>query len=121
MNPTDKQNLLDTARQRIARVRESLITGIATREAKGTVLAKTATRMNPGDALAARRIHAHNAETLENLKLLYPSPYFTKCQFEIDGITKEFYFGKFSFGEEHIYSWITPVAALRFENPGPTG
>jgi len=28
------------------------------------------------------------------------------------------YFGKFSFSEEEVYSWIAPASAMRFEEQG---
>lgn len=80
---------------------------------------KNLSSLFPGDALVEYQITAHNQMQIENLKQLYPSPYFTRCEFEIDGEKKIMYFAKFSFNNEGIYSWITPAATLRFEEPGP--
>ncbi len=53
------------------------------------------------------------------LKHLSSSPYFMKIQI-IDEKSdfKEYFFAKHEFSEETIYSWIAPVASIRFENPG---
>lgn len=74
--------------------------------------------MSAGDAITQRILTAHRQETVEQLKQLHPSPYFTHCEFETEGEIKKVYFAKFSFNEEKIYSWITPAAALRFETIG---
>ena len=62
----------------------------------------------------------HGKSKLQELKKLYPSPYFTRCDlyFDDEQTEKSFYFAKFSFDKEAIFSWTTPVAALRFEEPG---
>ncbi|OGH88267.1 MAG: hypothetical protein A3J93_01970 [Candidatus Magasanikbacteria bacterium RIFOXYC2_FULL_42_28] len=113
-----KKQFLDKARTHVNHVREKITGDIARRETKGTVMKKTAQALHPGDAIAQYTIAAHNDVQIENLKQLYPSPYFTRCEFKINDETKTMYFGKFSFNDEKIYSWVTPAAALRFENPG---
>lgn len=62
--------------------------------------------------------YANNQQT-EFVKLK-PSPYFVRCdvKFADEDEIKSMYFAKFSFNEEEIYSWVTPAAQLRFENPG---
>lgn len=114
-----KKKILDHSREHISSIRQKLDETIKYREAKGKVIKKALIGISFGDALVQSRIMANNEEQVENLKQLYPSPYFTKCEFEIEGEKKIMYFAKFSFGDEKIYSWITPVSTLRFENPGP--
>ena len=55
-----------------------------------------------------------------DLQSLYPSPYFNSCLVRFDGEDdcREFYFSKFSFDRESIYSWASPIAQIRFEIPG---
>ena len=118
MEPNIKTQLLERARQHLAHIRERIQQTIRIKELQTTSMSKDSIKMMPGDALAQMTIVAHNQERTENLKQLYPSPYFTKCEFEVAGEKKIMYFSKFSFGEENIYSWITPAAALRFENLG---
>jgi len=114
-----KKEILDSTRKHIGYVRQKIDEAVNRRETIGAKMKKTAISMLPGDALAQYRIAANNSEQVENFKQLYPSPYFTRCEFEVKGEKKTMYFAKFSFSDEKIYSWITPAATLRFENPGP--
>lgn len=55
----------------------------------------------------------------ENLQMLVESPYFARVDIEFEDENKRpYYIGKFASSEDDIYSWITPIASLRFENPG---
>ncbi len=118
MQSESKGELLSKVKDHIVKIREKIKDTILIKEAKNSTMIKESIRMYPGDALAARKILASNHERVENLKQLYPSPYFNYCEFVINGEKKNLYFSKFSFNEENIYSWITPAAALRFEKPG---
>ncbi|MFC1609161.1 UvrD-helicase domain-containing protein [Patescibacteria group bacterium] len=61
-----------------------------------------------------------NKKRLEELSDLKSSPYFVRCDLMRDGEKKKetWYFSKFSFSEEKIYSWVSPASAIRFEEPG---
>ncbi len=56
----------------------------------------------------------------EELAKLSKSPYFSKCtvQFDRDKQSKTIYFGRFPYFPDAIYSWVTPIARLRYESPG---
>jgi DNA helicase IV len=58
----------------------------------------------------------------DELTTLYGSPYFVKCKIKFENSEKaeDVYFAKFEFIDNSIYSWITPIASIRFENPGKT-
>lgn len=56
---------------------------------------------------------------IDELEKLLPSPYFTRCDLKFDGETHPYYFAKFPLSDQSIYSWTTPIAALRYEEPGP--
>ena len=71
------------------------------------------------DKWTGEYIKSLNKERLVELEKLHGSPYFSKCSCTIEGVTKDYYFGKFSFVEGSIYSWVAPVAAIRFDAPGP--
>ncbi len=118
MQEEQKQNLLDLAKKHISAIRAKIELAIHSKEARSAVMSKRAIKMSAGDSIAERTLVAHYQETVENLKQLHPSPYFSRCDFEVDNEKRVMYFGKFSFSEENIYSWITPAATLRFENPG---
>jgi len=118
MQENKKQAILEKTRAHIDYIRKKIIETVEFRETQSDSMKKDARHLLPGDAFAQYRILAHNQENIGNLKQLYPSPYFTRCEFEINGENKIMYFAKFSFSDEKIYSWITPAATLRFENPG---
>ena len=63
----------------------------------------------------------HARAKAEELKRLLPQPYFTRLdlQFADDAEPQTYYVAKHSFSEESIYSWTTPLASLRYEEPGP--
>ena len=113
-----KNELLSQAKEHIIKIQEKIMDSVRIKEIKNSTMSKESIRMHPGDALAARKILAINQERVENLKQLYPSPYFNLCEFVVNGEKKSLYFSKFSFIDENIYSWVTPAAALRFEKPG---
>jgi DNA helicase IV len=115
-----KDKILAQTREHINTIRQIIVDTINRRETKGLVMKKnTGFSLWAGDVFTQAQITANNEQQIEHLKQLYPSPYFTRCEFEIDGEKKVMYFAKFSFSDEQIYSWISPAAMLRFENPGP--
>lgn len=59
-------------------------------------------------------------QRLDELSKLRQSPYFTKFELKFDDeIEKKIlYIGKFPLQSESISSWTTPIAKLRYENPG---
>ena len=118
MNENQKKQLLEEAKNYFANIREKIIAKIEHRENRTDNMKKERSGIILSDAIAQQILMAHNQDQIENLKQLYPSPYFTRCDFTINDEQKIMYFGKFSFSDESIYSWITPAAALRFENPG---
>ncbi len=81
--------------------------------------------MNPEDQALHMKILMHLESRVEELNHLRGSPFFVKCELEyLDKDTelkekKSFYFSKHQFIEKNIYSWVSPVASMRFENPGP--
>lgn len=119
MLQTKKDDVLQTARQQVEKVRAQLLVATGTKETKTEHLNSSVKTLRGSDAIIERTLLAHHQEQLGNLKQLYPSPYFAFCDFEHNGERKSLYFGKFSFRDANIYSWITPVAALRFEPVGP--
>lgn len=64
------------------------------------------------------RGHAH--KRVRELTVLEGSPYFMKTDIlDRKGEAKSYFFAKHEFSEQNIYSWVAPVSAIRFENPGP--
>ena len=63
--------------------------------------------------------HAKSREV--ELSHLQNSPYFMKCEVsDSSGSEKTYFFAKHEFSEESIYSWVSPVAAIRFDDIGET-
>ncbi len=118
MNEEAKKTLLKKAQAHVARIQEVITAAIAVKEEARDRRAEGAKRLASSDAFVERTIVAHQTEQLEHLKRLIPSPYFAQCVFETSGETKTIFIAKHSFADERIYSWVTPIAALRFERLG---
>lgn len=118
MSHDEKEELLFSARAHIACVQEKLEQATTEKTVRTELTGKNMGALSAADAIIERTLVAHHQEQLANLKHLYPSPYFAFCDFETNGERKKMYFGKFSFRDANIYSWVTRAAALRFESPG---
>jgi DNA helicase IV len=69
----------------------------------------------------AALISVKNArERIEEMKYLENSPYFTKCiaSFQDSPEKRSMYFGMYTLPQLNIYSWVAPIATIRFEKPG---
>ncbi|MCA9382858.1 AAA family ATPase [Candidatus Dojkabacteria bacterium] len=62
-------------------------------------------------------VSAQNA--ISDYKELIPSPYFSKIKLD-NFPQKELFISKFTFPRGNVYSWVAPVAKLRFQNIGKT-
>ncbi len=62
----------------------------------------------------------------KELQAIESSPFFFKCVIAHNTVDvrfrnkKEVHFGKYEFSEQNIYSWVAPIAVVRFANPGQT-
>jgi DNA helicase IV len=116
----NKEELLSRLRGHIATVQGKVAEKLVevqkvTRQSKEELL-----KIFRGDDETAYRqlVNAQKRET--ELSHLQGSPYFMKCQItDEQGKQKDYYFAKHEFMEQGIYSWVAPMAVLRFENPGP--
>jgi DNA helicase IV len=116
MDQKTKDSYLRNANENIAKIREYL------NDEKKKVELLIATKTSGAkleDKWTEEYVKALNRDRLSQLNKLSDSPYFSKCNCTIEGVTKDYYFGKFSFTESSIYSWVAPVASLRFDVPGP--
>ena len=66
------------------------------------------------------QIRANTEKREKELERIYESPFFTKCILEYPDTRKvrTLFFGKHQFADEEIYSWVAPIASIRFERPG---
>ncbi len=76
--------------------------------------------LSPQDQVVFFELRGYTEQSLEELEHLYGSPFFVKCEllYEKDRSKKILYFAKHSLSSEQIYSWVAPIAAVRFEKPG---
>jgi len=81
---------------------------------------KMARPRRPEDQFLFWNIKAQYEKRLEELAELFKVPYFMKCELKYDNISENvtYYFAKFQFSNESIYSWVAPISSVRFEQPG---
>jgi len=76
-------------------------------------------KLSPEDQSVFMNLRGNAHKRVVELTHLENSPYFIKCEVMDDaGKSKDYFFAKHEFSEESIYSWVAPVSAIRFENPG---
>lgn len=76
-------------------------------------------KVNDDNKIVQQKLLEYGMQRVKELDILQLSPYFTHCIVEFDeGIEDDLYFGKFSFTDKNIYSWVTPASSLRFEETG---
>lgn len=63
-------------------------------------------------------ILANNRERDRQLEQVSGSPYFMRCDAKFNNEQRELYFGKFQLAEANVYSWVSPIAQLRFADIG---
>lgn len=76
-------------------------------------------KMSQEDRERYFRIYEIGQQRRDEFKVIRDNPFFTRMTTDIKDKKKDvIYIGKFSFPEKQIYSWVTPIATLRFENLG---
>jgi len=116
----DKLQLLETLRRHIASVQGK----VAEERERVSIRANKSLReigaMQPADQPVYMQLKAYAQDRMEQLDHLHQTPYFTKCEVVENGTgeKKEYYFSKHQLSEESIYSWVAPIAMIRFEAPG---
>lgn len=107
--------LLEELRLYIANIRGKILTE-QERVGKNIVSLTQLRSPSPVDFQVKR-----NAEKREQeLEQIYGSPFFTKCilVYPEENKTQTLFFGKHQFSSEDIFSWVAPIASIRFEQPG---
>jgi DNA helicase IV len=131
MDDSQKQSILSRARQTLAAKVDKFIRQRELFTMKMEELRKLAPQLmeqerdkvDPGTEegrllFAKADIREAQAQILTEL---IDSPYFTRCEVEFadqPGEIKELFFSKHTWTPEQIYSWISPVSTIRFEEPG---
>ena len=114
-----KEKLLNKVKAHIDFIREKVRRQLEITKVIANKSLKEVGRMHPEDQMVYMNLKA-NAETrVAELTHLESSPYFIKCEIvDENKEEKNYFFSKHQFSEESIYSWVAPVASIRFENPG---
>ncbi len=123
MEQQQKDTLLNTARTHVSETQKAIDSGIIdfqTSIEKTNHEIRTSKTESEDIKMLQEAMVAHSEDLIQDLQSLRPSPYFTRCDISFDDEPepKTHFFGKFSFDKSSIYSWTTPIASLRFEEPG---
>lgn len=116
----NKAHLLQKLKDHISYIREKITAARKRVEEHNTKTYLEVKRLSREDQVVYWNIKAQSDKRLEELALLHGTPYFMKCTLKFDEYKepKEYYFAKFQLSEEAVYSWVAPVASIRFEQPG---
>lgn len=120
MTQSEKDFILTKAREHVEFIKKRIDeTQEYTRNAVTRML-QEAKSMSRADQMSTEGVAKNFYDRIPQLQHLSGSPYFVRCDIrKDDGSFVTYYFSKFQFSEESIYSWIAPAATLRFEKPGP--
>ncbi len=114
-----KEKLLNSLKLHIDFIRGKVLSKLETTKVLASKSIKEITRMAPEDQLVQMQLKANAENRIVELGHLYGSPYFIKCVItDDDKIEKDYFFSKHQLSEESIFSWVAPVATIRFETPG---
>ncbi len=119
MDDTKKKELYDKEKQFLQKVSTDIITSKQETEVFVRKL-RDDLRKQADDVEYLIEMLMHRLERQKQLEFSSKSPYFVRCDMEFDdekGIGT-YYFGRFPFSNDAIYSWVAPVASVRFESPG---
>lgn len=114
-----KEKLLNSLKLHIDYIRHRILAKLEITTVLADKSIKEISRMRPEDQAVQMQLKANAQNRIVELNNLNGSPYFMKCYITDDkGEEKEYFFAKHQFSEESIYSWVAPVASIRFENLG---
>lgn len=114
-----KQKLLKQVKLHIDFVREKIQQKLEVAKVLANQSLKGFGKLPPEEQAVFMSLRGNAHKRITELTHLESSPYFMKCEItDEEGKDKNYFFAKHEFSEESIYSWIAPVSAIRFENPG---
>ncbi len=119
MDQLQKDTLFADATHRLSVKRAALQKALEKLIAQNESMRIDLPKANEDNKIVQHKLLEHGTARAEEMVVLADSPYFMHCKVAFDGGDKDdMYFGKFSFIDQQIYSWITPASAIRFEKPG---
>ncbi len=115
-----KEKLLENLKEHISFIQKKVIQIKESIKELNDKDLKQISTMKPGDRAVQMIAKMQLDERIIELNHLEKTPYFAKCEFiqKQTGDKKNYYFAKHQLIEESIYSWVAPIAAIRFENVG---
>lgn len=122
MTDTEKSLELDSVKEHLQNTKQNINEKIDQLRDFIDKLYKSLTTWNRGsddvDMIHRGIDKAH--EEITSMQDMQASPYFFKVDmhFDDEAQTKPVYISKFSLPEHRIYSWVSPIARLRFSNVG---
>ncbi len=124
MDQSKKQQLLTEAQQKLATIgpiiAHQLDVAAENLAQKKIEYHRVANAGRADQQLLVRQQLAEAQQRTGELTHLKSSPYFFRCDVIFEGKESQtLYFARFPFTDQHIYSWVTPAATMRFEDPGP--
>lgn len=118
----NKEKILNESRGRLSLVIERVkVEGVAVRNNILKLSSRIKNFASVDDKVEVV-ILANNKEREVQLEQTAGSPYFVRCDLRLCGEeeVKAFYFGKFQLSEANIFSWVSPIAQVRFDDIGAT-
>lgn len=127
MNENKKQEILNSSKAHVDKIRDKIGIEIHSiennvQEIEEKIKAPSSAEGHEKERMRQLYYAMLNSKTdqLEGLKVIQGSPYFVRCDIKFKGAMqpRTFYFSKFGYQEENIFSWTVPAATMRFEDPG---
>ncbi len=115
-----KQKLLEKLRNHIGFIQKKVLEKAEVVKQLGNKSVNEIRSMPAADKAVYADMKKRYDNRVNELDHLYKIPYFMKCVVT-DGAIKEektFYIAKHQLSEESIYSWVSPIAGMRFDAPG---
>lgn len=114
-----KEKLLNSLKLHIDYVRQKILIKLESTKILADKSMKEIARMRPEDQAVQMQLKANAQNRIIELGNLYNSPYFMKFKIlDENKEEKEYFISKHQFSEESIYSWVAPIASIRFDSPG---
>ncbi len=119
MDQIQKDTLLSAAREHVGGIIKKIYDSRVALQDSVYRMMRDARSLSRADQISAEGVAVQLTMRTQELEVLEKSPYFVKCEIQSKEYGERiYYFSKFHFSDEHIYSWVAPAAMLRFENPG---
>lgn len=118
MNQDEKNIIFEKASAKLAETIQVIEKDLSITNKNNAKIKSELPKANEDNKIVQQKLLEHGTTRARELESLIPSPYFMECVVTFDDDQDDMYFGKFSFTDKNIYSWITPAAAIRFEKPG---